>query len=233
MFNVRDISIESSYFSNCVSSNISRRFRANAGAVSVAYYKEGVNQIDSTVTIRNCVFQNNSAYLVAADSSSGSDSGGNNDGDSDGSRINQALNTNFFNGRGGGVGIVPQDSTYNVRAYVSDCVFKDNFADTFGGGMFFLLDGAETTQKFHVDNCTFLNNQVVLNFGGGFHVALLHRNLVSGPARISLTRSKFYGNSANFGGGFCVVQVSQSSIKLGSSLTTLALVVFSKKALLS
>ena len=205
---MRDISITSSSFSDCVSSNVSRQFRANAGAVSIAYYREpegeedGVDQILSTVTIQDCTFSSNSAFLVEAEA---------NISESDSSRIDQALNTNFFNGRGGGVAIVPQDPHFNVRARITGNTFQQNHADTFGGGLFLLIEGTETSHRFLVDNCTFLGNEASLNFGGGIHVALLLRNLVSEPTRITVTGSTFRDNLAYFGGGFSVVQVRVST----------------------
>ncbi len=166
--------------------------------LSIAYHKEaeeGLNETLSTITIENCVFFNNSAFLVEAGSSS------------DTSRVDQVVNTNLFTGRGGGMAIIPQDAHFNVRAAITNNIFQQNVAEAFGGGMVMLFDSTETSHRILIENCTFLSNRAVLNFGGGIQVAFLLSNLFSDPTRITLVGSRFEDNSAYFGGGFGVLQV--------------------------
>ena len=108
------------------------------------------------------------------------------------------------------MGIIPQDAYFNVRARLANNVFQQNHADTFGGGLFLFIDGIETSHNFLIENCTFLSNEAVRNFGGGVHLALLLQNLLSAPTRVTIVGSKFEDNHANFGGGFCVIQVSSN-----------------------
>ena len=192
--NVHQVEIQESLFQDCVSSNGSEEFRGNSGAVSFAYYR-GENTsgpITPNITISGCTFINNSAILPGTNTD----------------EINQALNLNFYYGRGGGLCIIPQGYHANVQALVTNTTFQQNRADAFGGAVYLLINGAETSHNIHFEECVFLQNVGgPTSFGGGIQVAVLLRNLESEPTTVFVRNSRFEENYANFGGGLSFIQV--------------------------
>lgn len=152
-----------------------------------------------TLDINNCSFVNNRAFLPEV---------------FERDQINQALN-NFFEGRGGAVSIIPQDSSSNVQGKITNTTFRQNTAQLFGGSTFILISGNETSHEFVFEDCVFVENSVIRDFGGGIHVGLLQTNLVAPPTKIVLMDSRFEENQANLGGGFSVLQVSGIRVQCG------------------
>lgn len=197
LFNVRNIEIKNSLFEDCTSNNAIESYRAKGGAVSIAYFSDSnqtMGDIAAILTVDGCNFTNN--HALPAENTDG---------------IDQALNQNLYNGRGGGLAVIPQDSHYNVEAWIADSVFQENHAADFGGGVILILTSDETSHQFFFEGCTFLRNSVG-NVGGGLHVAALHRNLRSEPTTVSINNSRFEENSASYGGGFSLLQVSPQGV---------------------
>lgn len=194
LLNVQNIVIRHSSFRDCISNNSSKQFRGNSGAVSIAYYRAeeaASNSTTLTLSIDSCTFINNSAILSETNNDS----------------VNLALNTNVYTARGGALGIIPQ-GFYNVWGEIKSTTFLQNHADSFGGSVYLLITGNETSHKFHFEDCRFLSSSAGnATFGGGMHIAFQIRNLISGPTKITFSRSRFEENSASFGGGLNIVQV--------------------------
>jgi len=198
LFNINTLVIHNSFFGNC-STNISKdRFRANSGAVSIAYYStenEAMNFTqDPSLSITNCTFLGNKAILPPRQSTK---------------QINQALNNNVYLGRGGAVGIFVQESSLrNMSILVQYSEFYENYAESFGGGLYLFVAGGNTNHTFRVEDNVFTNNSAGRgSFGGGLQVAFLIRNIDKPPTHIHVQRCHFERNSANFGGGLSTVQV--------------------------
>lgn len=191
--NVLQIDLEDTLFRDCISSNGSEQFRGNGGAVSIAYHNASFNSTKPTLTVTNCSFINNSAFLPI----------------SSGDERRSALTTNLFLGRGGAMNIVPQGPLANVTAFIRDTTFLNNSAETFGGAVFLSISGMNTYHNFTFERCNFTNNTAGnTSFGGGIQIAFLINNLESPPTRINFKDSYFEGNFAYFGGGLSAVQVS-------------------------
>jgi hypothetical protein len=195
ILNVDEIEVVGSLFQNCTSSNGSKRFRANSGAVSIGYNRDEDYSSDGdnlSLTISDCKFIGNRALLPDI----GTD------------EINIALNFNLYYGRGGGLSIVPQGYYTNLTALIANTTFEGNWADAFGGAVFLLLSTIETVHDVRFEGCTFLRNSGgSASFGGGIQVAFLLRNLQAGPSTVYISDSRFEENFANFGGGLSSVQV--------------------------
>lgn len=189
------IEIRDSSFRDCTSNNGSRVYRANSGAVSIAYYREAgasTQTLYPEMWIDGCSFVNNRAFLPDIN---------------DTDEINQALNQNFYFGRGGGLSIIVQGYASNLLASISNTTFQQNWAETFGGAVFLLITGSDTSHNVAFENCTFLRNFVRTSFGGGIQVSFLLRNLPDDPSTVIFRNSRFEENSAIFGGGISAVQV--------------------------
>lgn len=97
-------------------------------------------------------------------------------------QIDLALNNYSYYGRGGGAGIFINENVTTVTMEIEDCLFLENYAESFGGGLYLITNGHETHHKFVIRRCHFTNNSAgPTSFGGGVQVAMLTRNQRSPP----------------------------------------------------
>ncbi len=147
----------------------------------------GMYNLNSSPRVLNCTFSDNWATGAGRDVTGGAISGWGGAPVVSGCmfRDNSATCTSYGDyGRGGAVYIEHQDG-----ATFADCIFENNYTDTFGGGMY--LTGSDAT----LDNCTFVNNAVgnaEMGCGGGLHT------YSSDPVLISCV---FEGNAGGYAGG--------------------------------
>ena len=193
LFNIDYVLVKDSSFINCTSNTANAQYRANGGAVSIAYfYRDNTNEaIFPILEILGCTFFNNSVFIADPD------------------QLNQALINSIYSGRGGGLSIIVQGTQANVHLQVQDSSFIDNWAQAYGGGLFILVSGEGTYHTFKVDSCNFLGNfGGVDGFGGGMIFSLLLRNMVSErQVRIEVDECYFENNVASAGAGFAVIEV--------------------------
>ena len=195
IFNVEIIKIENSTFQDCVSSNGSKQFRGNSGAVSIGYYKSEGNVTSATLIINNSTFINNTAHTYNINST-----------------VENTSNLmGFFYGRGGALSIIPQ-RFIKVKGGISNTSFLRNRAKFFGGGVYLLLAGSQSQHNLLFEGCKFLHNSAGnTSFGGGIAIAFL-QNIALLPMKVTFVDSYFEGNSGYFGGGLGLVQVYYSSL---------------------
>ena len=172
------------------------------------WYNDGRgNGNSSSPTIRNCVFDNNTAsnydpgYSNAYGNGAGMYNDGRNSGTANPSLINCVFqNNSAYEGNGGGM---YNDGRNNGTANPSlvSCAFKDNFASNgregsfYGNGGGIYNDGSNSgTAILSLINCNFQNNLAFGGKGGG---------LYNNANNLSLTECTFEGNNAdaNDGGG--------------------------------
>ncbi len=200
--NVEDILIKNCVFHNCSTNTEKPQFHGNSGAVSISYFPVKAsdnasfffNQLRSIALISDCIFTDNQAILPPGISES---------------QLTEALNNNTYHGRGGGLGIYVQENIRNVSVKIQDCLFENNFADSFGGGLYLNIDGQNSTHYFTVERSNFTRNSVAgdSSYGGAVQVALLIQNIDFLPTEITFRGCYFEGNHAAFGGGLSTVQV--------------------------
>ena len=202
VFNCQNVQIELSLFHNNSAMLEKEQYRSNSGGLGIAYHTNDTVYFNASnppwISVTNCTFEANRAQLPEANSQQ---------------QINQALNNHFYFGRGGGLGIFLDEFFVDISVDIRQCSFSDNFAESFGGGLYIYIDGNNTRHKFTVSDSNFTGNCARnSSFGGGLQVALLIRNAQSQPSQLDFIGCRFIGNLASFGGGLSVVQVySQGS----------------------
>ncbi len=192
LFNVQNTLIQSSSFQDCISSNSTARFRANSGAVSIAYYRPEtpvLNISNPSLNINNCSFISNSAFFYNFTE----DETGN------------VAFSNFYHGRGGGLSVVPQGYYVSVTGKITNTTFQNNRADRVGGAILLLFSGTENYHNFNFEDCKFLDNYA--SHAGGLQIAFLLSNLDTFPTMVTVVRCHFEGNTAEYGGGLSATQV--------------------------
>ena len=167
LLNCRNIIVENSLFDNCSSSADKAQFRGNSGGLSISYNETSYSTEPPLVCITNSRFTYNKANLPL---------------DCSMEQIDLALNNYYYYGRGGGAGIFINGDVTNITTEIEDCLFLENYADSFGGGLYLITNGNETHHNFIIRRCNFTNNSAgPTSFGGGVQVAMLIRNQLSSP----------------------------------------------------
>ena len=100
-------------------------------------------------------------------------------------------------GRGGGVGMyVQQDSTVNTT--IQSCRFEGNYATTFGGGVYIILDGGLMNHSLVITSSEFVDNESG-DGGGGLNIGFLYFRYT--VPSVSIMKCYFANNQATYGGG--------------------------------
>ena len=183
------VNISNSIFSNNVGTgNVSLPFRGNTGAVAVGYY-EIKSVTNPTILVENCVFINNQATATSSYTTSDIIDGG------------------VFTGRGGGLGILINASSLNVTGLIKNCTFANNFASTFGGGIYVTFDGEDTQHIITINSCLFENNTGGLG-AGGIKLSYLTNGNRNFPMTTIIQNCSFEGNKGKNGAAIYVLPSS-------------------------
>ena len=111
-----------------------------------------------------------------------------------------AFFSRIFTGRGGGLGVYINESLHNISGVISGNIFVDNYARSFGGGLFIVIVGGKTQNIFQVKRNLFINNKAVLG-AGGYVVTFFSVGLRDAPHTTNVTDCVFSGNVGESGGG--------------------------------
>ncbi len=188
IFNCEIVQLERSHFRHNQGTGILfETVRGNTGAVAFGYskYPHFLNQ--PCVSISNCEFINNSALASSEFLTS-----------------ERAVSNRVFTGRGGSIGIFIDESNQSVILNMIDCKLHGNFARSYGGGMYILLNGYGTQ---HV--LTLIRVNIVRNTGGlgGAGVQLTYLSATDSyvPPHMAVFREcNFEDNMGEAGGGIYV-----------------------------
>ena len=120
IYNSLHIEVTNSQFRNNNVSTLNDIFRADAAGLSVAYHFPKVNLTQPTLLVEGCMFEDNIAEINEVLSS----------------QIAQVLNENIYPARGGGMGIIINEFNTNITVNIKGCVFRNNSASVFGGGLY-------------------------------------------------------------------------------------------------
>ena len=193
IYNCASVKIEGCVFShNRGTGIIQEPYRGNTGAVCICCnlnsttipMMEGMPP-NMDVVVSSTTFLNNSANAIDTFRSSSS-----------------ALFNGILTGRAGGLGIFVStiNVSHNVTALVSNCIFQDNFATSFGGGLFFIFTGNCSRHNGSVKDTHFLSNVGNMG-GGGFITTVDSGGLPETPHIIHLSNCLFRSNRGDAGGG--------------------------------
>ena len=189
IFNSNNITIvNSSFIDNYGTGTVLIPFRGNTGAVAVGYNRnDPLPIVTPTILVEHCLFVNNSA-TVSAESMRTSTS---------------TIATGVFTGRGGGFGVFVQDSIRNVSIWTIDSEFIDNYAFSFGGGMYVALNGDKNQHNSTLQYCQFINNRANLG-AGGMLIVFLSNGDRRNPMTATFSNCYFARNYAETGGAMYI-----------------------------
>ena len=188
--NSAHISITNSNFSNnSGTGNVLLPYRGNTGAVAIGYNNNGsyIFVTSPSISLQNCSFTNNRANASTQSFLTSSN----------------IVAQGIITGRGGALGLLINESFHNVTALITDCQFINNFASSFGGGVYLVLNGMGTQHYVTMDNCEFRNNTGTLGAGAiavGYHTNG-ERDLVTTAI---IKNCCFIGNHGEAGGAILI-----------------------------
>ena len=146
-------------------------------------YNSLFNESTATIYLENCTFVQNRAEPLGMDIVSSS----------------ELILRGIFAGRGGGVGIfIQQDSAVNTT--IQNCLFEQNYATTFGGGVYFLFDKGVLNHSLVITSSDFVDNESG-DGGGGLVIGFLYTYLSGTAPSVSVMKCYFANNQAKYGGG--------------------------------
>ena len=195
IYNSIHVSIANSNFSNSSGTgNVLLPFRGNTGAVAIGY-NSGMSTnfvLRPKILVKNCSFTNNQADVFTTESFLTS---------------SMIVTQGVFTGRGGGLGVLINQSFYNVTALITDCQFVNNSAFSFGGGLYLIFNGTGTQHKVTLDNCQFVNNTGALG-AGAICIGYLTNGHFNFPMTSIIQNSLFVGNQGETGGAIFIFPAS-------------------------
>ena len=109
----------------------------------------------------------------------------------------QLIGDFIFSGRGGAIAVTI-NSSFAFSTRIEDCFLENNFATSFGGGVYLGYSGYNG-HNTTVNRTTFMNNHCDGPSGG------LHSGFIEGGGNgftvgLEIYNSEFYDNTAQFGG---------------------------------
>jgi len=190
IYNSAHVTIINSNFSdNSGTGNVFLPFRGNTGAVAIGHNNKNqpASIINPTILVENCSFTNNQANATGRFIRTSSD----------------IVAQGILTGRGGALAILLNESFHNVTAYINNCQFVNNYASSFGGGVYVVFDGKGTQHKVTVDNCQFVNNTGVLG-AGGVIISYITNGELNFPITAIIRNCYFFGNFGETGGAMYI-----------------------------
>ena len=160
----------------------SEQYRGHAGGLSVGYHREGMLSSRPQLRVERCTFRNNTSDPLASIQQT----------------TTQLLQQFAFTGRGGGCAVLVNPS-FPSNATLENCLFKENFARTFGGGLYVGFDG-ELDHRVVLNRIRLIRNKCssAAGLAVGFFAG---SNPIENVSSLFAYNSEFIENQAGFGGG--------------------------------
>ncbi len=154
-----------------------QQYRGHSAGLSIGTREKSTTYSEIHFMVTDCTFRNNSSNAPL------------------GATLTSVLKTFIFPGRGGGCSIL-MNTSFPANATVENCVFEENCATTFGGGLC-LGFGGYSSHEIVINKTKFIRNRS--HGAGGLFYAFLQG--VGRGADLLLTNSEFIENLAQLGGG--------------------------------
>ncbi len=200
IYNTPRITLLGCVFFNNSGTGISRNsFRGNTGAVSIGFNNVELDQQadgQPQVFVSNCNFTRNRATAESFFRST-----------------NSAFFSRIFTGRGGGLGLFVNESLHYINALISDNHFQDNYARSFGGGLYMVIFGANTQNMFLVRRNTFVDNTALLG-AGGLLMTFFSVGVRGTPHTTIISDCTFSGNMGESGGAVLTYIADEGNVGL-------------------
>ena len=156
------------------------KYRGNSGGVAFGYNMAGSIEKPILRVVRS-EFRNNSAITESTFHTS-----------------SQTASERIFSGRGGSMAVYINVSHHNINVTISNCVYENNFARSYGGGIYLGLseknDAGYSQNDVLIKETNFTSNTAGLG-GGGFVLFYPEAQIVD---------CIFTNNSATAGGGIFI-----------------------------
>ena len=194
IYNSAHVTIANSNFSNnSGTGNVLLPFRGNTGAVAIGYNKDEsfIFIPNPNILVQNCLFVNNQANVFTESILTSS----------------MIVTQGAFTGRGGGLGLLINESFHNVTALITNCRFHNNLAFSFGGAFYVAFNGTGTQHRVTVNNCQFVNNAGILG-AGAICIGYLTNGNFKFPMTAVIQNSLFAENKGETGGAIFIFPAS-------------------------
>ena len=193
IFNSPNVIVKNCTFDNNTSSSYFTRqpFQGNAGGLSIAYNSELTTMLFTNINIivTDCNFTNNHAIPPSDLQISPT----------------QLQERKIFSGRGGGLSIVI-NITSEIHCTVNNSRFANNFAQSFGGGLYIYISESSTMDQLYMfEDNVFVSNEAT--YGGACAFVGVSEPKISDGFNQTTTfyNCYFMSNTATIGGGLYVV----------------------------
>lgn len=185
IYNCENVSLDHiCLFNNFGQGLVRESVRGNTGGIAIGYNMLPPQFANPTLTISHCKFIGNEARGFLSSE--------------------EAVMDQVFQGRGGGVGLYMNESQHDIDIEITDCIFENNMAKQFGGGMFILTNSYETVQHTsRVERCQFVNN-IGFSGGAGVQMSFLGSGDTNRPHIFTFRDVIVRGNRGRTGGGISV-----------------------------
>ena len=189
IFNSNNITIvNSSFIDNYGTGSVLIPFRGNTGAVAIGYDNDKPSCIvNPTILMEYCLFINNSAIVTTKSLRTSTD----------------ILSNGVFPSRGGGFGLFMRESIQNISAKIVNCHFANNYAFSFGGGVYVVFNGDVNQHVVVIDSCHFVNNTGRLGAGGTLFIYFANGD-ISFPMTAIIRSCHYVGNKGETGGAMYI-----------------------------
>ena len=177
-------------------------YRGNTGGVSFGYNTLPSHFSSPSLYVQNSSFFNNSATAESSFLT----------------LTSQAFFAQIFAGRGGAMGVFINESHHDVIVEILDCVFEQNYARSFAGGLYLLLGGFTTHHKAFLRRTHFDLNAAQLG-GGAVQLSFFNIGSEDDPLLAFFDNCTFSNNSAVAGGSiFALTSSTGKTTKKNATL---------------
>ena len=189
IFNSPNVIIKDCNFLNNTSDSYFTRkpFQGSSGGLSIGYNANITILNSAKVLVTNCGFSNNKAIAPSSLYLSTTD----------------ILAKNVFSGRGGGLSM-PINALWPLNIVINNSKFFNNFAENYGGGLYFHIMGNVSNQTYLFKNNIFISN-IALVGSGAINFGNYGNTVPFSTLHSTIYNCTFENNSAQKGGCLHIV----------------------------